>query len=418
MKYGKILGLGIASLAFILSSCTGGDGPNTIRLWTVEGESDGAFQFVDTLGTEYGEPLGIEVVVQNYSVEDLRESFQTASLAGGGPQVLWTVNDHIGPFVAGGLIMSVDELEGINPADYVDGAMVATQLPGSDKYWAIPASYGNHLMLMYHKDLVPNPPKTTDELIEIAKQLTSGDRYGLVFNQTEPFWLVPWLGGFGGKVFAEDGVTPTLNTPEMVATLQFLRDLKFVHRVLPVESDYAGADTLFKEKKAAMIVNGDWILMDYILEFGENLGVTRLPMVSATGQWPAPYTSGKYIMVAATMRNDPEKLAKIVGLIKSMLSEENQVRIVKELLRLPGLKSAIAQEKLLEDPVANQLLKDSFYQLEVGTPMPTVVEMRANWDAMRPKMAEVMNDSATPAAAAEAMQVLAEQTISNTATAE
>lgn len=269
---------------------------------------------------------------------------------------------------------------------------------------------------MYNKDLVPSAPTNTDEMITLAKSLTSGDRYGLVFNQTEPFWLVPWLGGFGGKVFAEDGVTPTLNTPEMVATLQFLRDLKWVHGILPKESDYAGADTLFKEGKAAMIVNGDWILMDYSLQFGDKLGVARLPMVSSTGLWPAPYTSGKYIMVSAAMRSNPEKLAKIVALIQSMLSLENQIRIVKELVRLPGLQAALDQPTLIDDPIANQLLKDSAYQLLVGTPMPTVVEMRANWDGMRPAMAQVMNDSATPAVAAESMQVLAEQTISSTAT--
>ena len=47
-----------------------------------------------------------------------------------------------------------------------------------------------------------------------------------MYNQTEPFWLVPWLGGFKGAVFAKDGVTPTLNTPQMVATLKFLKSLK------------------------------------------------------------------------------------------------------------------------------------------------------------------------------------------------
>lgn len=417
MQIRKLLGLAAAALA--LTACPApGDGPNTIRIWTVEGESDGAYQFVDAVAQEYAKANGLEIIVQNYSVEDMRESFQTASLAGGGAQLLWTVNDHIGPFVKGNLIMSVDELPGIDVSRFVESAMEAATLPGTNKFYAVPVSYGNHLMLMYHKDLVPNPPKTTDELIQIAKRLTGGDRFGLVFNQTEPFWLVPWLGGFGGKVFADDGVTPTLNTPQMVATLQFLRDLKFVHRILPRESDYAGADTLFKEKKAAMIINGDWIMMDYAQQFGENLGITRIPMVSATGLWPRPYTSGKYLMVSAAMRQDPEKLQKIIGLIQHFTSAENQARLVKELIRLPGLKEVMARSELTGDPLYDRLLKESFYQLEVGTPMPTVVEMRANWDAMRPKMAEVMNDQTAPAAAAEAMQQLSVQTIQATRTAQ
>ena len=63
-------------------------------------------------------------------------------------------------------------------------------------------------MLLYNKDFVKTAPKDTDEMIKVAQANTKGDTYGLVFNQTEPFWLVPWLGGFGGQVFDKDGVTP------------------------------------------------------------------------------------------------------------------------------------------------------------------------------------------------------------------
>jgi len=37
------------------------------------------------------------VDVVNYDVEKLRENFQTSALAGTGPDLLWTVNDHAGP---------------------------------------------------------------------------------------------------------------------------------------------------------------------------------------------------------------------------------------------------------------------------------------------------------------------------------
>ena len=57
---------------------------------------------------------------------------------------------------------------------------------------------GNHLMLIYNKDLIPSPPKNTDELIEIGKKMTVDtdgdgmpDQYGLVWNFTEPFYYVP-----------------------------------------------------------------------------------------------------------------------------------------------------------------------------------------------------------------------------------
>jgi len=46
----------------------------------------------------------------------------------------------------------------------------------------------------------------------------------------------------------------------MIATLNFLYSLKSPKAIVPAESDYNGADTLFKEGKAAMIITatGHW----------------------------------------------------------------------------------------------------------------------------------------------------------------
>ena len=133
------------------------------------------------------------------------------------------------------------------------------------QHWGIPLSYGNNLMLLYNKKLVDKAPADTAELIKMAQdfQAKNPNKVGLAFNQTEPFWLVPWLGGFGGKVFADDGKTPTLNTPEMVKTLQLVSEFKNKDKIVPKECDYNCADSMFKNGDAAMIINGDWSLGDY-----------------------------------------------------------------------------------------------------------------------------------------------------------
>ena len=118
-------------------------------------------------------------------------------------------------------------------------------------------------------------------MIAIAQANTdaAAGKYGLVFNQTESFWLVPFLGGFGGSVFAEDGVTPTLDTDAMVGALTFLHDLKYANGVMPAEADYNVADGLFNHGDAAMIVNGDWTLGAYVETFGESLGLGPIPEI-------------------------------------------------------------------------------------------------------------------------------------------
>ncbi|MEJ2558209.1 MAG: extracellular solute-binding protein [Anaerolineae bacterium] len=376
--------------------------PVTIVLWTKEGEADGGLQYVQSLADAYMaiQPNVTIEVVKKATVEELREDFLTAGLAGSLPDLLWTVNDHAGPFTDAELIMPVDDL--FDLSQYVDAALAAVQLKG--KTWGVPISNGNHLMLLYNKDLVETPPANTDELIQMGQDLTTGDQYGLVYNQTEPFWLVPWLGGFKGSVFAEDGVTPTLNTPEMVATLQFLYDIKYKTPIIPAESDYNGADTLFKEGKAAMIINGDWSLGGY-QEAGLNFGVARIPLVSATGEWPHPYTSGVYFMLPVGLEG--AKLEAIKDFVTFATSPTNQALQIAKLKRLPGLKAALDDPLITQDPI----LKGSADQMVVGTPMPTVSEMRCNWDAMKPEMQAVLADSETPEDAAAAMQQAAETCI-------
>ena len=371
-----------------------------INLWTQEGTSEGAYQFVVSLAEAYMQDNpDVQIEVLNKETEALREDFQNASLAGEPPQLLWTVNDHAGPFVTADLIIPVDSY--FDLSQYVE----SVQLDGQT--WGVPISSGNHLMLLYNRDLIDSPPTTTDELIEVGRQLTSGDSYAIVWNQIEPFWLVPWLGGFNGRVFADDGITPTLDTPAMVSSLEFLSDLKNRYGITPAEADYNGADTLFKEGRAAMIINGDWSIGDYRGELGDRLGVARLPQVSATGNYPAPYTSGKYFMIPKDISE--AQLEVVVDFINFATSYDNQIAMVRTLSRLPGLRAALSDQEVISDAI----LRGSSEQIALGTPMPSVIEMRCNWDAMKPEMNAVLAGTKSAGEAAAAMQAAAEACVAS-----
>ena len=129
--------------------------PVVIALWTKEGEADGGLQYVTSLTDAFTavNPL-VTFEVVNKEVETLREDFQTSSLAGNAPDLLWTVSDHAGPFTTAGLIQPVDGL--FDMTKYV----ASVEMNGST--WAVPISSCNHLMLLYNKALVPVPPATTD----------------------------------------------------------------------------------------------------------------------------------------------------------------------------------------------------------------------------------------------------------------
>ncbi|AFG37230.1 extracellular solute-binding protein [Spirochaeta africana] len=372
-------------------------GATVIELWTNEGEADGGFQYVTALAKEYMQQNpDVWISVQNKGTEDLREDFITASLAGGAPQLLWTVNDHAGPFVIADLIQPVGDM--YDEDAYIDGVYMEGQ------NWGVPIYGGNHLMLMYNRKFVPEAPQTTDEMIEIAQRVMAENEgvYGLVWDMAESFWTVPWLAGFGGGVFAEDGVTPTLDTDAMRGALQLMYDLKFEYQITPEEADYNTMDTLFQEERAAMIINGDWTLGQYEGILGDNFGVAPIPQVSATGEWPAPFTSGRYIMVPAQVSGEVK--AAVEGFINFAINEQNQRKLMEEMNRLPALLA------LADDPIITEsrIQQGSLAQLQRGTPMPSVPEMRAVWDAITPEQNRVLAGEISPAEAARNMQEDAE----------
>ena len=347
---------------------------------------------------------GITVDVVNYDVEKLRENFQTSMLANQGPDLLWTVNDHAGPFTKAGLIQPVDGL-GWDLKTFMPGALEAVKLDG--KTWGIPLSYGNNLMLLYNKNMVKEPPKDTDELIKISKDLAASGKQGFAYNLNEPFWLVPWLGGFGGKVFDDTGKKPTLNTDAMKKTLQFVQDLKFKDQVVPKECDYGCADTLFKDGKAAMIINGDWSLGDYTTITATktiDLGTAPIPQIKGA-DWPKPYTAGTYLMFPISLKG--AQLEAVKKLVNYFISDDVQLGWVKSDKRLPSVAKLYTDKLITDDPI----LKGSSADLANGTGMPPQAEMRCNWDAMRPNLEAVMANKMTPADAAAAMQTAADKCV-------
>jgi len=382
-------------------------------IWTKESEAEGVLQEIVKLTEDFAKSRpGLSFEILNYGVEDLRQNFQSAAFAGAGPDLLWTVSDHAGPFVAMKLIRPVDDVFGKSfLSGFARPGLEAVELDG--KTWGVPISVGNHLMLLYNKKLIAAPPKNTDEMIKVAKELTRDlnkdgmpDQYGLVYNLNEPFWLAPWLGGFGG--WPLDGTKPTLNNQAMVDTLQFMYDLKFVHKIVPLECDYDAADSLFKEGKAAMLINGDWSLAGYQTDDVKkkvDLGVARIPMVSKTGRWPSPMTSGIYFMLPEYLEGDKLQIAK--EFVQYCSSPDVQLMFLNKYKRLPALASALDSPLIKADPV----LSGSADQMVVGKPMPTVPEMRAAWDAIRPNQEAVMAGKMAPKDAAKAMQDACEKLI-------
>ncbi len=57
------------------------------------------------------------------------------------------------------------------------------------------------LSLIYNKDLLPNPPKTWEEIPALDKELKAKGKSALMFNLQEPYFTWPLIAADGGYAF-------------------------------------------------------------------------------------------------------------------------------------------------------------------------------------------------------------------------
>lgn len=386
----------------VLTACGPKDtGPVTITFWEQEG--DEVDVFIDGLIADFqAANPNITVERTHYENEALRDQFQTASLANSAPDVVRVPNDFAGPFSELQIVAPVGDLFDQKFLDqFFPGALDPAKVGGT--LWGVPDNYGNHLMLIYNKDLIAEPPATFEDLIAKAKELTKDDIQGFAYNLNEPFWGAGFYGAFGGwPLDASD--KPQFNNDAFKNYLTFVSQLK-TDGVVPAECDYNCADTLMKDGKAAMIINGDWSLGDYTKALGDKMGVAPVPSIN--GKPYTEMTAGKYFMVSTAAAADEAKKDAVVKFIAFMTSKDIQKKWLDEFKRLPSNKEIAQDPSIASDPI----LAGSMAALANGKGQPAAPEMRCAWDAWRPNLEGVMAGTLAPADAAAAAQTSADECV-------
>lgn len=146
--------------------------------------------------------------------------------------VVWTPE-----FAAAGWVLA---LEPYSPpkAEFFPATIEANTWAG--KLYALPwfADVG----LLYRRtDLVPEEPRTLDELVASAKRATSrrgGPRHGIVWQGARYEGLittfVEYLGAFGGSILDAKGQV-VVNNEEGVRALEFMRDQIYGSKIAPLD---------------------------------------------------------------------------------------------------------------------------------------------------------------------------------------
>jgi arabinogalactan oligomer/maltooligosaccharide transport system permease protein len=345
-----------------------------------------------------------------YAPEEARTNFIISSLAGKGPAIIHGANDNIGPFVELDVIQPMEDLFDKNYLDQFLSEPLKANSWFRNHLYQIADRVGNHLCLVYNKNIIATPPQTMSELIAFGKNFCRDengdgkpDKYALAWNYTEPFFAIPFIGGFGGWILNEKN-EPTLNTEATIKAVQFIYDLANVYKIIPKECDYEISNALFKDNLSAMIINGPWSWGTYLND-GMNIGIARIPKIDETGLWPTPLVSPMGFSLNKNLEGEDLNVA--VALIRYLTSEKVQLRFTKLSGSIPSLTSAYHDSLVTSNP----FIQNAIDQMLVGRPMPVVTEMRWIFDAMRPGYQSIFTGRMTAKEAAADMQNLADKLI-------
>ena len=341
---------------------------------------------------------GPEVRLVSIPYDTFASKVTTAIPKGRGPDLFIFAQDRLGDWAASGLIESVDF--------WVTDEVRARYLPPTldaltydDQVFGLPVAF-KMVALFYNPKLIEAPPKTTDELIRVAKAVTvpSENRFGLVYQNADFFYQGMWLQGFGGRVFDARG-RPMLDAKPFVDALAFAQRLAREEGIMPQEVSSILVSTLFKRGQAAMVINGPWFLGE--LDPDTPCRVAPLPIISETGQPARPFLATEAVIMSARAR---DKL-RAFEVMAYLASAEVGLAMAKEARQMPANRAVYDDPEVARDPIVSVFKA----QLAHSVPTPNIPAMQVVWSPAETAMKKVVNGGVAPLDAAQVLQAEVER---------
>ncbi|MFS8524930.1 MAG: maltose ABC transporter substrate-binding protein [Limnochordales bacterium] len=384
------------ALVLVLTLALGGAAlastPGELLIWA----DDTRAPVMEDLGRQFEAEFGVPVKVTELGFGDIRSQLAVAGPAGEGPDIIVGAHDWLGELIVNGLIEPIDlgDLAG----DFEQVTLDA--FTWGDQLYGVPIAFES-IGLIYNKALVPTPPATWDELLDMAAALTDREQgyYGFLMQMPDPYHTFPLFSATGGYVF---GTNPdgTLNPLDVGLNNEgSVRGLEvFDHLIesglLPVGTDYNTMTSLFNQGRVGMIISGPWALGDAAAA-GIDFGFTRIPTID--GGQPAPFVGVQGFMVSAFSEN---KILAEVFLKEFVVNTDTYLAMFARDPRPPAYKPALDQ---LEDNLIVQGVRESG---GAGVPMPSIPEMGSVWTAWSDAIELVMNQELEPK---EALDIAVQQ---------
>lgn len=408
-RFGKRFVL-VAGLALSLLA-SAAHAQKELTLWT----------FLATQGTD-PRSKALSAIVENFNKSQTKYTVKVESInfaridnmviqstaANQGPDILNVYTDQLPLHVAAKTVQPLDTLfaklplsaqrDFVMDLDFVryDGKLMA--LPWETRVW----------LLWYRKDLLDKagvqPPKTTDELAQIAAKISNDQLMGFGFGAStaalgagamEAF--VPLFWGAGGQLFDAKGNT-TINSDAGVRTLAYFRDL--VTKTKGMRASVASmsvedALTAVRAGTIGMTVMGSFRVgaARNAAATGANLQTAAVPGWTADKPSPARI-AGQTLAIGANSKDVEGAWA----FIQYYLSPASQLEFAKAGV-MPSRVSSYDDKFFKDDPAAREMQQWTEYAKKYGRMEKTPKDFSKLSEEIAKAMQKVIVQGADPKAA-------------------
>jgi maltose/maltodextrin transport system substrate-binding protein len=346
---------------------------------------DKAYNGLQKVGNAFEKASGVKVVVEH--PVDPTDKFQQAAGAGKGPDIFCWPHDRVGEWAKAGLLTPLRPSSRLK-AEVEDQAWAAMSYRG--RIWGYPIAIET-TGLIYNKALVPKPPETWGELIEIDRKLAANGKHAILWDYNKSFFTWPMLAGAGGVIFGRDAQGDfdpkkvDVNNAGALAGAQMLeRLIKDGH--MPKGARYAEMESAFARGEVAMMISGPWA-WDNARKARIDFGVAPIPAVIA-GQPSRSFVGVLGCMIAAPSKN--KDIAKEFIENHLMRPEALKVLDADVPIGVPANKAFYAELSV------NPLIAASMTNARNGAPIPNIPEVGRFWTAMDAALEAITNGLQSP----------------------
>lgn len=305
--------------------------------------------------------------------------------------------------VAGGAMENLVSAERIQ-STFLPNATTAAKYAGTS--YGFPVSYAT-LALFYNKDLLPNPPKTFEEIINFSQSFNNAkqNKYALLWDIQNYYESRMFLTLYGAYEFGQGGTDAKdlgINSLMAQQGMAAMYALKAANSSNPVDMRNPQVRRgLFGEGKVAAIIDGPWAIENYERS-GVNYGVAPIPQFD--GKQPRTFSTVRLAVVSSY-----SKYPKAAQLFADYLASDKMLMKRYQMTNsIPPVQSLMEKIIVDADEATYAIIAQGFH----SDAMPSIPEMGYLWSPMASAISAMWINNQSPKRVLDHAKAVIEEQIS------